>query len=420
MCRFSCSAGAAILLIVVSLAGCSAGTGQIARPVAAVPTATTPQSLPGTTDGSPGCTTAVAPAPQLPVRGVTRTAHAEGTPLAVITPPAGDWAFASLASAVDVFRLAGTKPPELASRFTAPSPATDGSPVPPGTPATLGSAVTPDGRWLLLADAGWGADVVSVAAAERGSRDPVIGQLSAGTGLAGATEVTVSRDGRYVFVSLEYARKVEVYDLPAAIAGHFGKAGWVGAIPAGPDPVGLAVSPDGRWLYSVSEGGHAAGGGTLSVISVAKAETDPAASVMATVAAGCNPVRVITSASGAVVWVTARESDAVLAFSAARLLTDPAYALLADVRVGEAPVGMALVRGGALLVAGDSSRFSGAGTASLAIVSVTKALAGQPALLGYLATGTFPRDMTLTPDGQLLIASYLAGQVAQVNTAGFP
>ncbi len=130
------------------------------------------------------------------------------------------------------------------------------------------------------------------------------------------------------------------------------------------------------------------------MISVKSAETDPAASVVATVETGCDPVRVITSADGRVVWVTARESDAVLAFSATRLLTDPARALLADVRVGEAPVGMALVRGGALLVVGDSNRFSAiGGSSSLAVISVAKALAGQPALLGYLPTGKFPRDM---------------------------
>ena len=100
---------------------------------------------------------------------------------------------------------------------------------------------------------------------------------------------------------------------------------------------------------------------------------------------GCNPVRVITSANGRVVWVTARASDALLAFSAARLRTDPGDALLADVPVGEAPVGLALVGNGTMVVVADSDRFSSAGQhASLAVVDVADALAGKPALLGYL------------------------------------
>jgi hypothetical protein len=44
-------------------------------------------------------------------------------------------------------------------------------------------------------------------------------------------------------------------------------------------------------------------------------------------------VRVITSADGRVVWVTARGSNALLGFAADRLRTDPARALLAGVQV---------------------------------------------------------------------------------------
>ena len=57
----------------------------------------------------------------------------------------------------------------------------------------------------------------------------------------------------------------------------------------------------------------------LEVISLRRAERDPARSVVAAVQAGYLPVRVITSADGTVVWVTARASDALLAYSAARL-----------------------------------------------------------------------------------------------------
>jgi hypothetical protein len=79
---------------------------------------------------------------------------------------------------------------------------------------------------------------------------------------------------------------------------------------------------------------------------------------------------------------------------------------------------MALVRRGTLLVVGDSNRFDATGrSSSLAVINVAKAPADRPALIGYLPAERFPRDMTLALDGQLLIASYLAGRVEQVDTA---
>jgi DNA-binding beta-propeller fold protein YncE len=191
--------------------------------------------------------------------------------------------------------------------------------------------------------------------------------------------------------------------------------------------VGLAVSPDGQWLYATSELARAAPAsaqsqGTLTVINLRRAETDPAASLVATVAAGCSPVRVITSASGSVVWVTARGSDRVLGFSAARLRTDPAHSMIASVEVGEAPVGLALVDGGRRIVVADSNRFSASGaSSSLAAVDVAAALAGRPALLGYLPAGGFPREMALEPDGRtLLVGNFSSGQLEAVDVADLP
>ena len=126
------------------------------------------------------------------------------------------------------------------------------------------------------------------------------------------------------------------------------------------------------------------------MISVHKAETDPAHAIVSTVTAGCSPVRVITSSSGGTVWVTARASDMLLGFSASRLRGDPAHALIARAEVGEAPVGLALVDSGQRVVVADSNRFSQRGAkSSLAVVNVAAALAHRPALAGYLHAGGF-------------------------------
>jgi DNA-binding beta-propeller fold protein YncE len=291
------------------------------------------------------------------------------------------------------------------------------------------------GRYLGAAAAGGGAVVISVSRAEQGNAGTYLGTLN-GPVNGGAIEVAVSPDGRFAFVSLEDSAVIAVFNLQRALAEDFGATDFVGTIPVGLAPVGLAVSPDGRWLYATSElavgarpspgarssGGPLGGEGTLTVIDLRRAETDPAGSVVSVVQAGCSPVRVITSADGSMVWVTARESDRLLGFSAARLLTDPSRSLVASVEVGEAPVGLALVDDGTRIVVADSNRFQASGaSSSLALINASAALAGRPALLGYLAAGGFPRQMALEPDGRtLLVTNFSSGQLEAVGVAGLP
>jgi DNA-binding beta-propeller fold protein YncE len=395
----------------LACAGCAGGTpaahlaGRPGRP------ATGPSAV--VAHGVPGCTTAVQRAPALPASATAMTTFAGATfPFGVGITADGRWAFASLGSALAVLQISAGQAPQLIRTIPLPEP------------ATAGVAVSPDGRMLLVADGSAGAVVVSVPAAEQGSSPAVLGTLAApGQQAGGAIEVAVSPDSRYAFVSLESADEVAVFDLAKAVASGFGAGAYVGAIPTQAAPVGLAFSPDGRWLYSTSEAQSTTNeSGTLDVISASRAESDPGGSVVASVTAGCNPVRVITSADGSVVWVTARESDALLAFSATRLRTNPGDALLANVQVGEAPVGLALVRDGTMVVVADPDRFNSAGQhATLAVVNVADALAGRPALVGYLPAGGFPRDMAAGPGGAtLLVANYMSHQVEAVNVPVLP
>ncbi len=360
--------------------------------------------------GVPGCTTAVQRAPVLPASATAMTTFGgPAFPFGVGITAGGQWAFASLGSALAVLQISAGHAPRLIRAIPLPE-----------ANCLVGVALSPDGRMLLVADGGAGAVVVSVPAAEQGSSPAVLGTLAVpGQQAGGAIEVAVSPDSRYAFVSLETADEVAVFDLAKAVASRFGAGAYVGAIPAQAAPVGLAFSPDGRWLYSTSEAQSTTNeSGTLDVISASRAESDPGGSVVASVTAGCNPVRVITSADGSVVGDGARKQCAtrVLGCPAAHKSRD---ALLADVQVGEAPVGLALVRDDSLLVVADSDRFNSAGQrASLAVVDVADALAGRPALLGYLPAGGFPRDMAAGPGGaSLLVANYMSHQVEVVNVA---
>jgi DNA-binding beta-propeller fold protein YncE len=261
---------------------------------------------------------------------------------------------------------------------------------------------------LLAADS-QGAAVIDVARAESGAPHPLLGVLrppaSAKLRATGAIETNSSADGRYVFVSLEdgpAGGAVAVYDLGSDRHPRFDATDWVGSITLGEAVVGSALSPNGRQLYVTSEVAARAGGGSaalksdgsLTVIDVTRAEREPAKAILTTVAAGRQPVRDVVSPNGSTVWVTARASNTLLAFSTTRLLSDPSRALIATAKVGTAPVGVALFDGGRRALVADSDRFNAAGAhASLTVVNTD--LAHHPTAVETLRAGGFPREIAI-------------------------
>ena len=403
-------------MVAIGAAGCTSSPVHQPGPVTtSASSASSALVMPTRAVASPGCGTDTTRAPVL---GTVRTAltRTPGLAFGVAVAPDGHWAFVAAGAAVDVMSLDGGLAP--AARSTVPVPG-------PG----LGETVTRDGRYLLVAS-GNGAAVISVARAEQGGGNrAVAGVLHDQSDRSqDAIEVATSADGGFAFVSEEYTDRVAVFNLRRALTRGFGSADFVGSVPLGQAVVGTAVSPDGRWLYATSElaagtkpGAFSGGTGTLSVIDSRKAETDPARSVVSTVAAGCSPVRVVTSADGSQVWVTARESDDLLCFSAAKLRNDPRRALVAVVRVGTSPVGLASVRGGTRIVVADSSRFRPRAHGDLAVVDVAAALAGKPAVLGRVPAGQFPREMAVSPDGRtLLVGNFLSSQLETVSVPSLP
>ncbi len=335
-----------------------------------------------------------------------------GRPFGVVSTANHALSFVSLDSSLAVLR-SRSSPPVLDHQVPVP-----GHPV--------GETLTHDDRYLLVADGNSGAVVLDVRKVESNAANSVVGTLTGGSG-GGAIEVEVSPDDRYAFVTLESSAELAVFNLNEALTQGFGPRDLVGTVPLGEAPVGMAISPDGRWLYATSEAesGQRAGVGrgqrlgTLSVIDLGRAETDAKSSVVSTVTAGCSPVRVVVSSNGQTVWVTARGSDALLAFSAASLRSDPTHALIAQVRVGAAPVGLALVNGDSRIVVAESNRFGAGTTADLTVVNIQDALAQKPALLGTIPAGRFPREMAVS-GGTLLVTNYGSGQVEAVDLRTLP
>jgi serine/threonine protein kinase/DNA-binding beta-propeller fold protein YncE len=352
----------------------------------------------------PGCVNTSADARQL--AGIRPSfVRLTGMPFAVAVTAGGQYSFVSTGNghAIEVLRSGGTLAPAPVRRINVPA-------------APHGEAITPDGQYLLAAS-GSGAVVISVARAEHHRQGSVLGTLTSPDG-HGAVEVALSRDGQFAFVTLENSGTMAVFNLRAALASGLRTSGFVGDLQLGINPIGLTVSRDGQWLYVTTQKRNPASEqGTLTVINVARAETDPARSVQATVAAGCDPGRVITTAGGATVWVTARASNALLAFSADRLRTDPGRALIAKVEVGAAPIGLTALNGGSRILVANSGRH-GTGRASLGVIDTAAALSGRPAVLGLIEAGLLPREFAVEPGGRTaLVTNSDSHQLEAVNVS---
>jgi DNA-binding beta-propeller fold protein YncE len=238
--------------------------------------------------------------------------------------------------------------------------------------------------------------------------------------------VAVTPDGKFAFVSLQFRDEVGVFSLAKAIREHFRRSSdyYVGALKVGAQPVGLTMSPDGDTLYATAFLGNAAVPGTLSVVDVGRAtnKAQLASAVVSKVQTGCEPARVAVSQDGKTVWVTARESNYLLGYSAPALLRHPATALIAKVHIGIQPIGVAIVSGGKRIVVSDDNNTTlppQAGT--LAVVDTAAALRHKPALLGYIPAGLGPHEVVASPDGRILyVTDYVGFQLQVVSTSKLP
>jgi DNA-binding beta-propeller fold protein YncE len=296
-------------------------------------------------------------------------------------------------------------------------------------------ALSHDGH-LLVVTAGHGVVFLDVDRLKSRDASPIVGTIT-DAGQAGAIEVALTPDDRYLFTSFEGSATIGVIDLALAERESFTRAAIVGYIPVGGGPVGLAGSGDGTHLFAVSEAAPAAAQwplachpprlgaqafpstapGALYSIDVAKATRDPAHSVIATTPAGCTPVRVEVSPDGGRTYVTARGDNAVLVFETQKLLSaDAGSARVGQVEVGTAPVGMAFIDQGRRLVVANSNRFQGSAGSpqSLAVIETARLSEGAAAVVGAIPAGLFPRELHVSADGATLFVANYSSQALEV------
>jgi len=288
-----------------------------------------------------------------------------------------DIAFASLASFDSVISVLNTSTftPSLIRKIPLPAQF-EGLGV-------FGLAITRDQR-RLYASTGPGAVVIDVEKAVAGEANSIVGILSGTVGTS-SIETTLSLNEKYAFVSQEYGTSatgsrgaIEVFNVQGTKNGSISST-YISYIALGDSVVGTALSSDGRKLYATSEtANQTANQGTLSVLDVATLTTNPSEALLTSLDAGCGPVRISVSGDGKHVWVTARESNKLLAFDVTKLEANLSDALVASVQVGTSPVGLTFVNQGSHIITADSNRFSYTNTTTgLTVVDVEAALRGQ-------------------------------------------
>ena len=297
------------------------------------------------------------------------------------------------------------------------------------------SLVMTHDRTLLMVASGDRVVFVDPARLSSGQGDAVLGSMIDPAG-DGRINLNVSPDDRYLFVSEERSAAIAVIDLGQARRSRFNPTSVVGRIPVGNAPIALTFSLDGKRLYTTSqsapaglrwpsmcrpENGAATDAvnhpfGAVIVVDVARAESDPANSVIATVPAGCNPVRLALSPAGDRAYLSARGEDAVLVFNTQALISDATHALVAKVPVGTAPVGIAVIDHGSKIVVTNSNRFAGSAAdhQDLTVLDASRVTSGAGAVIGSIPAGGFPREVRTTSDVQSLLLTNFTSRTVEI------
>jgi DNA-binding beta-propeller fold protein YncE len=298
-----------------------------------------------------------------------------------------------------------------------------------------GMVMSKGGRFLLVAVQGdapcGGVQFIDVPKAIAGDPNAAMGTVPTDKS---AIELAITPDNSLVFVANEFSGgehcekqdSVSVIDFKKALSSGQSESSVIGAIPVDCAPVGLAVSADGRDLYVTNEGAfktrpffdqtacsipdgpacpitmHEGAVGTLDVVDVSTARTNPAGSVVAFIPAGCSPTRVILTNNDQIAWVSARDLNELLAFNAGQVLDNPSTLPVSTAPVGTAPDGVQPFFRRRFFAVANTNRFDSCPGAvgTVTILKVNKVL--FTSTVGTFDAGVFPRQWALSPDGRLL------------------
>jgi DNA-binding beta-propeller fold protein YncE len=222
---------------------------------------------------------------------------------------------------------------------------------------------------------------------------------------AGTLELAFTLDGNYVFATNEYINTVSVIQVNGGTSPALAATVAVGLTPTG-------IAMDANYAYVICQDAAA----QLQVIDIATAITNPSVSIVATVSAGTDPVRIVLGSTGGedYAWVSDRGGNAVLTFNTADLISSPGSGPLATTPVGIAPVGLLLFGGGDYIAVSNSNRFSNPlSDGTMTVLDTTTVLSQSgSSVVATVNAHLFPREFGAVPDGStFFLTNFSSGEV---------
>jgi DNA-binding beta-propeller fold protein YncE len=303
----------------------------------------------------------------------------------------------------------------------------------PLSPQPTGLALTPDGKFLIVADDSYiaflrtdrlsedSSNAITYVKAERGDIEDDD---------AGAIYVSVTPDGRYAFVSEEQAGTLTVVNLVRAEATG-PESAIVGDIDVGDGPITTLFSSDGKTLYGTIESASQRLGyprscraegagpgdpmrfppGAVFSLDVATAERASGATLRFA-ASQCSTVRMALVPGGGRAWVTNRASGSVSLFDLAKLADNAKFSRVKDIAVGSNPVPVAVTRDGRYVLTGITNRFGPGGATAGRIVVIDNHTAR---IVGSIPVGEFPREFSYGREPTLFLSNNRSDSVTVFN-----
>ncbi len=170
-------------------------------------------------------------------------------------------------------------------------------------------------------------------------------------------------------------------------------------IPVGGNPEGVAVSPDGNFVYVTNSAFFTSDRGGVTVINTNNN------SVITTIPVGRNPVGICISPDGSRVYVTNNSSFSPDAGTVS-IINTTTNIVIAEITVGISPSGITISPDGSkVYVTNENSN-------SVSVISTT-----TNSVVATIRVGAYPNGICISPDGNLVyVANYLSDNVAVINT----
>jgi YVTN family beta-propeller protein len=266
-----------------------------------------------------------------------------------------------------------------------------------GGPELYGPAVTPDARFLYVANRGEsdhpGNTVFVIDTATNTVASTVT--VTAGSGPIG---IAITPDGAFAYVTGRYLATVMVLDTAKALTDAANALVATINVPGAGALFGSAVSPDGRFAYSEGCATPCDSSNPAGLMPVVDTSSNKIRATLAGVGVG---TALALSPNGDLAYLPSFFEDTVEVIDTGKALSDPTHAIHATIAVGSNPYAVALTPDGHFAYVANCGEFcwNDNPPSSISTVSVIDTSTNKVASTISLPASSGPTGVAITPDG---------------------